>query len=160
MSLRNFLYGQGNFVMDVILPEAGNNLETIMPLVNDAGFTTWISQMNKRKIDLSFPKFKYGFKIKLKDILTDMGMGIAFHDGADFSNISDQYDLLINEVTHQSFIETNEEGTEAAAATVVEIGVTSIPLPSCSESRSSVPVHYPGNNYQLNNFHGSGCRSF
>ena len=125
--LAEFPYGQGNFVMDVILPEAGNNLETIIPLVNDAGFTTWISQMNKRKIDLSLPKFKYGFKIKLKDILTDMGMGIAFYDGADFSNISDQYDLLINEVTHQSFIETNEEGTEAAAATVVEIGVTSAP---------------------------------
>jgi serine protease inhibitor len=125
--LAEFPYGQGNFVMDVILPDAGNDLETVMSSVNDAGFTSWISQMNKRKIDLSFPKFKYGFKKKLKDILTDMGMGIAFNDGADFSNISDQYDLLINEVTHQSFIETNEEGTEAAAATVVEIGVTSAP---------------------------------
>jgi serpin B len=125
--LAEFPYGQGNFVMDVLLPETGNSLETILPSVNDANFTSWVSQMNKRKIVLSFPKFKYGFKIKLKDILTDMGMGIAFRDIADFSNISDQYDLLINEVTHQSFIETNEEGTEAAAATVVEIGVTSAP---------------------------------
>ncbi len=125
--LAEFPYGQGNFVMDVILPDDGNMLETILPSVNDAGFTSWISQLNKRKIDLSFPKFKYGFKIKLKDILTDMGMGIAFNDGADFSNISELYNLLINEVTHQSFIETNEEGTEAAAATVVEIGVTSAP---------------------------------
>ena len=125
--LAEFPYGQGNFVMDVILPESGNSLETTLASVNDASFTSWIAQMNKRKIDLSFPKFKYGFKKKLKDILTDMGMGIAFYEGADFSNISDQYDLLINEVTHQSFIETNEEGTEAAAATVVEIGVTSAP---------------------------------
>jgi serine protease inhibitor len=126
--LAEFPYGQGNFVMDVILPESGNSLETTLASLNDASFTSWIAQMNKRKIDLSFPKFKYGFKKKLKDILTDMGMGIAFYEGADFSNISDQYDLLINEVTHQSFIETNEEGTEAAAATVVEIGVTSMPL--------------------------------
>ena len=55
-----------------------------------------------------------------------MGMGIAFTDGADFSNISDQYDLLLNDVAHQTFIETNEEGTEAAAVTVVEVGTTSI----------------------------------
>jgi len=56
-----------------------------------------------------------------------MGMGIAFTDAADFSNISDQYDLLINDVLHQTFIETNEEGTEAAAVTVVGVGVTSAP---------------------------------
>jgi serpin B len=99
-----------------------------MASVNDANFMSWISQMSKRKIDVSFPRFKYGFKKKLKDVLSDMGMGVAFTDAADFSNISDQYDLLINDVTHQSFIETNEEGTEAAAATVVEIGVTSVPV--------------------------------
>ncbi|MDP4223479.1 MAG: serpin family protein [Bacteroidota bacterium] len=122
-----FPYGQGNFVMDVIVPDDNNGLQNILPSVTDSNLTTWVSQLSNTKVDLSFPKFKYGFKIKLKDILSDMGMSIAFHDGADFSNISDQFDLLINEVTHQSFIETNEEGTEAAAATVVEIGVTSFP---------------------------------
>ncbi len=97
--------------------------------------------MTKRKTDVSFPRFKYGFKKKLKDVLTDMGMGIAFTESADFSNISDQYDLLINDVTHQSFIETNEEGTEAAAATVVEIGLTSMP-PSPLVFRMDHPFIY------------------
>jgi serpin B len=125
--LAEFPYGQGNFVMDVILPDSQDGLPNTLSSVNDANFTSWISQMSKRKTDVSFPRFKYGFKKKLKDVLSDMGMGIAFTDAADFSNISEQYDLLINDVTHQSFIETNEEGTEAAAATVVEVGLTSMP---------------------------------
>lgn len=126
--LAEFPYGQGNFVMDVFLPDEQDGLNSTMASVSDANFKNWVSQMNKTKTDVSFPRFKYGFKKKLKDVLSDMGMGIAFSDGADFSNISDQYDLLINDVTHQSFIETNEEGTEAAAATIVDIGVTSVPV--------------------------------
>jgi len=124
--LAEFPYGQGNFVMDVILPDDDNGLERIIPLINDNSYKVWLNQMGKRETDLTFPRFKYGYKKKLKDILTTMGMGIAFTDDADFSNISD-IDLLINDVTHQAFIETNEEGTEAAAATIVDIGLTSMP---------------------------------
>ncbi len=126
--LAEFPYGQGNFVMDVILPGSPDGINNLIPSVGE-NFTGWVSQMTNREIELFFPRFKYGFKKKLKDVLTDMGMGIAFRDGADFSNISEQYDLLINDVTHQAFIETNEEGTEAAAATIVEIGVVSAPPP-------------------------------
>lgn len=125
--LAEFPYGQGNFVMDVILPDEQGGLSNTIASVSDDSFTSWLSQMNERETDVSFPRFKYGFKKTLKEVLTDMGMGIAFTDGADLSNITDQYDLLINEVTHQTFIETNEEGTEAAAATVVDIGLTSMP---------------------------------
>jgi serpin B len=125
--LAEFPYGQGNFVMDVILPDEQDGLSSTIASVSDANFTSWISQKSKIKTDVSFPRFKYGFKKKLKDVLSDLGMGIAFTDGADFSNIS-ELDLLINDVTHQSFIETNEEGTEAAAATIVDIGVTSVPV--------------------------------
>lgn len=124
--LAEFPYGQGNFVMDVILPVEPGGLSNTMALVNDANYTDWVSNMNKREVEVSFPRFKYGFKKELKDVLSDMGMGIAFSESADFSNISEQYDLLINDVTHQTFIETNEEGTEAAAATVVTVGTTSV----------------------------------
>lgn len=136
--MAEFPYGQGNFVMDVILPDQSSSLSGTMNLISDANFNGWISQMRKRETDVTFPKFKYGFKKKLKDVLSNMGMGIAFTDAADFSNISEQYDLLINEVTHQSFIETDEEGTEAAAATVVEIGLTSVG-PSSFEFRMDRP---------------------
>jgi serine protease inhibitor len=120
-----FPYGQGNFVMDVILPEGNDDINTLIHLLNNESFNACLGQMVTRETDLTFPRFKYGFKKELNEILTDMGMGIAFTDNADFSGISD-ISLLINRVLHQAFIETNEEGTEAAAATVVEIGETSV----------------------------------
>jgi serine protease inhibitor len=126
--LAEFPYGQGNFVMDVILPDAQNGINTLTPLLNDGSFKGLLTQMTEREIDLTFPRFKFGFKKELKDILTDMGMGIAFTDNADFSNISD-LSLMISRVLHQAFIETNEEGTEAAAATVVGMVNTSAPPP-------------------------------
>lgn len=125
--MAEFPYGQGNFVMDVILPDEQSCSCTTPNLLSDAGFKSWLSQMSKEKIDLTFPRFKYGYQKPLTEVLSNMGMGIAFTEAADFSNISDQYDLLINDVLHQTFIETNEEGTEAAAVTVVGIGVTSAP---------------------------------
>jgi serine protease inhibitor len=124
--LAEFPYGQGNFVMDVILPEGENGINTLAPLLNEDSFNGYLEQMYKRETDLSFPRFKYGFKDKLKNTLSDMGMGIAFSGSADFSNISD-IGLMINDVIHQAFIETNEEGTEAAAVTIVEVGTTSVP---------------------------------
>lgn len=126
-TIAEFPYGQGNYVMDVILPDNRDGLGSILSILNDNSFSTWINQLTNQKVDLSFPRFKFGFKKELKDVLTNMGMGIAFTDNANLSNISDLYDLYISFVTHQAFIETNEEGTEAAAATAVGFGVTSIP---------------------------------
>lgn len=123
--LGEFPYGQGNFVMDIILPDSQDGIDAILPAVTDASFSSWLNNLSTHKVDLSLPRFKYGFKEELKDILTDMGMGIAFSDLADLTNIADA-GLLISKVTHQSFIETNEEGTEAAAATVVVVGTTSV----------------------------------
>ena len=125
-TMAEFPYGQANFVMDVILPDDRNGLNSVMSKINDASLKSWLNQMGETKTDLTFPRFKYGYKKELKDILTDMGMGVAFSDFADLSNISDQV-LKISFVLHQAFIETNEEGTEAAAATVVGIVNTSMP---------------------------------
>jgi serine protease inhibitor len=127
--LAEFPYGQGNFVMDILLPDENDGINKILPSVTDASFSGWLEQMREKKTDVFIPRFKYGFKKKLKDILSDMGMGIAFTDLADFDNITEDDELMINDVTHQAFIETNEEGTEAAAATVVDIVLRSAPEP-------------------------------
>ena len=125
-TLAEFPYGQGNFVMDVILPDDNNGINNVLALMNDNSFKAWLDQMYDRKTELSFPQFKYGYKKELKDILTDMGMGIAFTDNADFSNLSD-IRTQMSFVLHQAFIETNEEGSEAAAATIVGIIATAAP---------------------------------
>ena len=72
------------------------------------------------------PKFKIEYEKKLNDELKAMGMGIAFDDFADFSRIASA-PLAISEVKHKTFVEVNEEGTEAAAVTSVGIILTSMP---------------------------------
>jgi serine protease inhibitor len=126
-TLAELPYGQGNFVMDVILPTANDGVENVLPLLTDSNLKSWLSQMATRETQLSFPRFKYGYKKELKDILTDMGMGVAFTDFADFSNISD-FQTQISFVLHQALIITDEEGTEAAAATVTGITATAMPV--------------------------------
>jgi serpin B len=79
------------------------------------------------EVQLSLPKFEYEYKRTLNDDLVALGMGVAFDPyNADFSNITDQ-GIFISRVIHQTYIKTDEEGTEAAAATVVEFEFTSIP---------------------------------
>ncbi len=143
--LAEFPYGQGNFVMDIILPDSKAGTDGILPLLTDGAFAGWVDQLGKREVNVSIPRFKYGYKKQLKEILSDMGMGIAFTDFADFTNIADTPPLLINDVTHQAFIETNEEGTEAAAATIVGIGTTSAASSTYRiQCRSFIPLHNKG----------------
>jgi serpin B len=120
-------YGQGNYVMDVILPDATSTVNDMAQNLSSEKFNNYVSNLHEEKVQLSFPKFKYGFKKELRDILSDMGMGIAFTESADFSNISDVA-IMISFVLHQAFIETNEEGSEAAAATIIGFITTSAPV--------------------------------
>jgi serpin B len=79
-------------------------------------------KMTVTKTDIALPKFKLEYKAKLVDYLKAMGMKNAFQpDLADFSGINGTKDLFISDVIHQSFVEVDEAGTEAAAATVVVI---------------------------------------
>ena len=121
-------YNQGNYTMIVLLPDAGKKVNDIIPQLSLEKWNTWSSQFNETDIQLQLPKFKYEYNEKqMKPILTDMGMGVAFNsDLADFKRINTQGGLYISRVMHKTFIETNEEGTEAAAVTAVEVGVTSV----------------------------------
>jgi serine protease inhibitor len=121
-------YGQTNFAMDLLLPNSGKELSDILLQLNAANFDTWIQGLNTvDDMKIAIPKFKFEYEKTLNEILAAMGMGVAFTEFADFTGISTTLPLLITEVKHKTFVDVNEEGTEAAAATSVGIGYTSMP---------------------------------
>jgi serpin B len=86
--------------------------------------------MNPTNLDIYLPKFTYKTEYNLKNILIEMGLDIAFSSKADFSGMNGFGGLFIEKVLHKAFVEVNEEGSEAAAATTVHILETSIPGPT------------------------------
>ncbi|MDM8004436.1 MAG: serpin family protein [Bacteroidota bacterium] len=122
-------YGQGNYAMVVALPDEGIAPAEIVSGLDATKWEEWMESMSygPAEVELYMPKFRYEYKRKLNDGLISLGMGPAFDPGiADFSRISDE-EIFISFVLHQTFIENKEEGTEAAAATVIGFTRTSLP---------------------------------
>jgi serpin B len=82
---------------------------------------------NTRQVALTMPKFEFESEFGLKETLMGMGMVEPFQDSADFSGMSSQSDLHIDDVVHKAFVSVDEAGTEAAAASAVIVGTTSMP---------------------------------
>lgn len=76
------------------------------------------------------PRFKLTSQFQLADVLKSMGMPLAFTpDRADFSGMDGRRDLFVSAVIHKAYVEVNEEGTEAAAATGIAVGATAVMIP-------------------------------
>lgn len=115
-------YGDGDYSMTVFLPRPGNDVDSLIAGFDRDNWNQWISSFSKRQVTLHFPKFTLEYELKLNDVLEALGMGIAFTPGqADFTNMLESGGLWIDEVKHKTFVEVSEEGTEAAAATSVEM---------------------------------------
>ncbi|HSH52805.1 MAG TPA: serpin family protein [Bacteroidales bacterium] len=120
-------YGRGNFSMLIFLPDEDKTIDDVMAVWNIENYNEWLENFEAINVDVTIPKFKFGYKKKLNDFLQAMGLSIAFDPyNADFSNITEAKQLYIDFVKHKSFIDVNEKGTEAAAVTSVGFGVTSI----------------------------------
>jgi serine protease inhibitor len=114
-------YGRGNYSMVLLMPNTGKSIIDIVNALNPENWSDWTNGFHKTDIILSMPRFKFEYEKTLNEILMDMGMGIAFGGFADFTGINHLGGLEISYVKHKSFVEINEEGTEAAAATIVAI---------------------------------------
>lgn len=120
-------YGSDKFRMSIFLPKYGNDLNSIVSEFNSQNWKIWTSQFEQKNGSIFLPKFKLEYKITLNEILKAMGMEIAFDPGrADFTNINKNGGLFISKVLHKTFVDVYEEGTEAAAVTVVEVALTSV----------------------------------
>ena len=86
----------------------------------------WISQLQDRTQTMMLPRFKLEYEVSLNDTLKALGMEIAFDRGANFSGMGPS--LFISEVRHKTFVEVNEEGTEAVAVTGVEVAESEPPV--------------------------------
>ena len=117
-------YGDGRLGMYIFLPSRDSSLNKFLRNLNAENWEGWISEFQDRRHEMMLPRFKLEYEVRLNDTLEALGMGIAFGGGADFSGMGPS--LFISEVRHKTFVEVNEEGTEAAAVTAV-VGVKSLP---------------------------------
>ena len=118
-------YRGGDLAMVVVAPQSPDGLAALEAKFTPAKLAAWVGGLAKRKVNVVLPKFKLETNYEMKPTLQAMGMVRAFMPpgakGADFSGmiLSHRPDLYISKVIHKAFVDVNEEGTEAAAATAV-----------------------------------------
>ncbi|OWF49040.1 Leukocyte elastase inhibitor [Mizuhopecten yessoensis] len=123
---------QGKYrTMVIILPNSVDGLSNIDENISLTMITEIIKEMRQQKVEVALPKFKIEAKFDLKSVLSKLGIRDVFSaKDADLSGMFDSppMDAHISDVVHKAFVEVNEEGTEAAAATGVMIRMMSMPL--------------------------------
>ncbi len=123
-------YRGEELAMTILLPKQGK-LENFEAGLDYEKIISYRPMLSRQRVDLFLPRFKFETKYFMADDLAAMGMPLAFTGRADFSGITGQPDLYISSVIHQAFVEVNEEGTEAAAATGVimkEVAMMQVPV--------------------------------
>ena len=119
-------YGDGSLSMVVLLPRAIDGLADLEAKLTFENLNGWVSKLSKGEVKVYLPKFKTTSQFELGDTLKTLGMNTAFDaNAADFSGMTGGRDLFISAVIHKAFVDVNEEGTEAAAATGVIMAPTS-----------------------------------
>jgi len=123
------LYDGGELSMVILLPEAGK-FEAFEEILNAQQVSDIINGLQATRVALTMPRFEFDSEFRLNDTLAEMGMPIAFSPyDADFSGMTGKPELFISAVVHKAFVAVDEAGTEAAAATAVEMALTSVPPP-------------------------------
>lgn len=127
LKILEMLYDGKELSMLVLLPK-NDDLESVEESMTVENLKQWREGLEEQRVNVYMPKFTFSSKYLLNENLKEMGMPSAFEPGvADFSGLDGTKDLYIQTVIHQAFVDVNEEGTEAAAATGVAVGTTSIP---------------------------------
>lgn len=122
-------YGEGEMSMKVFLPKENSSLDELKALVTSDNWATWNSEFNVKEGTIMLPKFQLEYEVSLNKALKSLGMTSAFAEDANFTKmIKEEEPLWISNVKQKTFIDVNEEGTEAAAVTGIEMKTTSAPM--------------------------------
>jgi len=122
-------YGDSAFTMTIVLPKVGSTVESLASSFDASVFQALAGGLHTTEVELFLPKVKLSFARSLIPDLQALGMSAAFTDHADFTRMSTRgRELFISQVRHKTYVDVNEEGTEAAAVTSTGISVTSAPV--------------------------------
>ena len=123
-------YGGRAFSMTIVVPRDPAGLDSLVATLTEDRWNEWTAALDSAAVDVSLPKFRLSYAASLQQVLSALGMPHAFCDSGgptDFTRMRAAGDLCITKVKHKAFVDVNEEGTEAAAATSIGMGVTSAP---------------------------------
>jgi serpin B len=127
LQILKLYYQNKELSMIFILPKQ-NNITLAENELDSENLLQWNNNFEQRKITIQLPKFQFETKYTLNDIMMQMGIVDAFSPGiADFSKMDGTKNLFISRALHQAYIDVNEEGAEAAAATAIIMELTAIP---------------------------------
>ncbi len=126
-------YDGDQLAMVLIRPElapgaSGDPLAALEASLDGAALAAMLGSIEPGHVELALPKFRFSAALGLNDTLIELGAVDAFGPAADFSGIDGTHDLAISDVVHKAFVAIDESGTEAAAATAVVVGDTSVPV--------------------------------
>ena len=122
-------YAGNDLSMIIILPKENTDVSSIINNLNEKDYVEWLNTMQEVELDVHLPKFTIETpRYSMSQMLKTLGIHDAFSSAdADFSGITGEPNLYIKYVFHKAFIEVNEEGTEAAAATAVIMDLKAVP---------------------------------
>ena len=124
-------YGGRAWSMTIVLPRSAAATDTLVRGLTPERWDAWMGLLDSTDVFVTMPKLTLRWELELKSVLSALGMGIAFSCGdADFTPLypARGRETCITRVKHKTFVDVYEEGTEAAAVTSVEVGVTSMPV--------------------------------
>lgn len=144
LSSGEYEYYRGVGYQSIKLPYKGNQTSFLIMLPDESSYQLFesnfdvdvlaeaMANLQTSRLELTLPRFSFAAEMNLAESLAELGMSTAFTSSADFSRMADLVALQLDDVRHKAFIQVDEAGTEAAAATSVAVGTPSAPIDSMS----------------------------